>query len=855
MSGGRWRPSGPVRIWLLNLVLLAGGAWLFWTHVDHVQRLSHALLIPWWMLAAAFYLAEVLVVHFQFRRDGHSFSMGEIPLVLGLYFAGGSSLVLAQVVGSALALVVNRRQPLHKAVFNLALLALEASLAVVVFRFLVSGAAHDPQTWAATFAATVLPAALGVGLIQVAISLSDGVFTLDRFGTLLALGLIGTLPNTSLALIGVITAYQDPLGVWLLAVPAATLFLAYRAYASEREKHEGIEFLFESSRMLQGANEIEPAILALLGHVRKMFGADTAEILLFHNPGAAQALLTRVGPKGPLKVMDEVHLSPAESALAEETLGAGGVLVQPSARAASHAAFRLSRGIKEAMIATLRGEDRVLGLMIASDRSGEASSFDHEDLRLFETLAAQASVSLERGRLEQSLAQLRRLEEELKHQAFHDSLTRLANRALFTDRVEHAMARRPDDGSWVAVLFLDLDDFKTVNDTLGHAAGDQLLAAVARRLERCLRSQDTAARLGGDEFAVLLEQVDGEPEATAVASRITSALATPILLQGREVDIHASIGIVVSRPGDHPDELLINADLAMYSAKHEGKGTWRMFDPRMTALVAGRHELKRDMQGGLERGEFSVHYQPVVELRTGRILALEALARWNKPRRGVVAPDQFIPLAEETGLIHDLGSFILREACIAAKRWQDDIAGQGELAISVNVSVRQLQVPGLPEVVAEVLAETGLEPGRLILEVTESAMMEDPELTILRLRELKALGVRLAIDDFGTGYSSLAWLRHFPVDILKLAKPFVDGLGSEPESGAFAEAIAKLGSSLSMTVVAEGIEKAVQLAQLADIELSLGQGFLFTRPMDAAMTEAMLRAPSTFLAEIAPAIS
>ena len=434
------------------------------------------------------------------------------------------------------------------------------------------------------------------------------------------------------------------------------------------------------------------------------------------------------------------------------------------------------------------------------------------------------------------VTQRKALEDQLTHQAFHDPLTGLANRALFRDRVEHALRRRRRFAGSVAVLFLDLDDFKTVNDSRGHMVGDRLLVEVAERLGSCLRSGDTAARLGGDEFAVLLEDASDMAEAGTVAERIIEALREPLRLEDCGMSISASIGIALSGPKDGPDELLRNADVAMYAAKTSGKAHYELFEPEMHEAILGRLAMKAELQGALERGEFSVYYQPTVTLQTGRVTGVEALVRWQHPTRGLIAPAEFIPLAEESGLIVPLGRWVLQEAVEQVRRWQQDHPSQPPLEVNVNLSPRQLQDPELVRDVARALETSGLEPSCLVLEITESVLMQDADVAVARLEEIKALGARLAVDDFGTGYSSLAYLRRFPVDILKIDKVFVDGVAEEADASALANAVIELGRALDLQVVAEGIELEGQLDRLRELGCELGQGYFWSRPLppDAA---------------------
>jgi diguanylate cyclase (GGDEF)-like protein/PAS domain S-box-containing protein len=436
-------------------------------------------------------------------------------------------------------------------------------------------------------------------------------------------------------------------------------------------------------------------------------------------------------------------------------------------------------------------------------------------------------------------------EEQLSHQAFHDSITGLANRALFRDRVEHALARQIRDDHSVAVLFLDIDDFKTINDSLGHAAGDQLLNKVGERIQKSLRAADTAARLGGDEFGILLED-SGYGRAAEVAERVLAAFEAPLSLEGKDVFVRASIGIArgdVDRKGaSAAEDLLRNADVAMYSAKSQGKGRYQVFEPAMHASVLQRLELKADLQRAVENHEFVLYYQPVFVLDTGVISGFEALIRWNHPQRGLLPPLEFIPLAEETGLIVPIGDWVLHEACRRGADLRSRLQRDPPLSMAVNISARQLQDAGLVQSVREALRESGLDPGTLVLEITETVMMQDSEMSTLRLNELKELGVKLAIDDFGTGYSSLNYLRQFPVDILKVDKSFIDGVNEQGEESDLTAAIIRLAGTLNLLPVAEGIERPDQLEKLRELQCELGQGFLFARPMDEGAMEDLIRA-------------
>ncbi len=453
------------------------------------------------------------------------------------------------------------------------------------------------------------------------------------------------------------------------------------------------------------------------------------------------------------------------------------------------------------------------------------------------------------------LTEHKRLERQLAHQAFHDSLTGLPNRALFLDRLTHALARSERQGSAVAVLFVDLDNFKVVNDSLGHSVGDALLSEVAARLGACARAGDTVARLGGDEFTLLLEDLPGRADATEVAARIADALAVPLTLEGRTFSVTASIGLALSSLSGagaletSGDDLLREADVAMYQAKNSGKARWMVFDRGMNSQAQERMELEGDLRHAIaagappcaetECGELILHYQPIVDMDTGLLLEVEALVRWRHPKRGLIPPLKFIPIAEECGMIADLGQWVLREACRQTYRWQQDHPQDIPLVVGVNLSVRQLENPALVAQIARILAETRLPPSCLKLEITESVMMGNTENTIACLKSLKALGVRIAVDDFGTGYSSMAYLSAFPLDTLKIDRAFVSRL-DQPDGLAIVQAIVTLAYTLGLEVTCEGIETEAQWQELQALGCHLGQGYFFASPQTAEALEARL---------------
>jgi len=457
----------------------------------------------------------------------------------------------------------------------------------------------------------------------------------------------------------------------------------------------------------------------------------------------------------------------------------------------------------------------------------KADQLNHALLRTQEVETTNAA-------LEQEIEERNQLEQKRLHAALHDDLTQLPNRALFMDRLEHAISisiRRPHQ---CAVLFLDLDRFKLVNDSLGHHIGDQLLVAVARRLEHSVRTGDTVARLGGDEFSLLLEGVQSLEEVTDVADRLQSVLSQPFHLNGMDVVITVSIGIVVSQTGTAvPIDLLRDADLAMSRAKARGKARYEVFRESMHQQAVAMLQMESDLRGAVLRHEFEMHYQPIVLLDDERVVGFEALLRWCHPLRGLVSPTEFIPLAEETGLIIPIGMWVIREACAQLRHWHKKYAIDPPLTMSVNLSCKQFAQPDLVAQIECILGEVGLEAKFLKLEITESVLMENTESAALMLQQLKGMGIQLYMDDFGTGYSSLSYLHRFPMDTLKIDRSFVLRLDKHDEDSEIVRTIIKLAANLGMDVTAEGVETREQLARLRSLKCEYGQGFFFSRPVNA----------------------
>ena len=497
------------------------------------------------------------------------------------------------------------------------------------------------------------------------------------------------------------------------------------------------------------------------------------------------------------------------------------------------------RRLAEALAAVRGGAGTQEGLDLRAVERGRTEvllEMHCRDLRADHTVAALV-VTL------RDVTERRRLERELTHQAFHDSLTGLANRTLFADRLEHALARGARDGSVVGVLFIDLDDFKVVNDTLGHATGDQLLIAVAERITGALRDYDTAARLGGDEFAALIENVQDPGAVEETATRILAALAEPIVIESGPLQAVASIGITTTPEADSAEELLRQADLALYVAKGAGKNQWRRYQAHLHSAMVERLELRSALDHAVNEGHFLLQYQPIVDLATDEAVGFEALVRWHHPQRGIIAPGQFIEVAEESGLIVPMGRWVLDEALHTLAQWRRILPRARQPYVSVNVSVRQFRESGFVEQVKSSLEYAAVPPRALMLEITETLLMGDDEKIWADLAELRELGVRIAIDDFGTGYSSLGYLRRRPIDVLKIDKTFIDDMVGSEQQLALVAGIINLAGTLNLTVVAEGIEDGTHRHLLAQLGCPLGQGYYYSEPLDPTEALAWLGDP------------
>jgi diguanylate cyclase (GGDEF)-like protein len=610
--------------------------------------------------------------------------------------------------------------------------------------------------------------------------------------------------------------------------------------ASLQDRHRLLEQLSEVQRAITRRAPLQQILDAITDGAQELLGDEVA-VLRMLDPDDPRILLLASCTGIASDVTRRLWRLPmAEAGVTGQAVLRNELVVMPRYPDSWDRMPELATRIRAGMAAPVHDKSTVVGaLAVASYRPDRA--YTARDQQILQVFAEQVSLAVTDAKTREAM-----------QQAFHDSLTGLASRALFMDRLDQALVSAARGRIRLATLFVDLDGFKMINDSFGHPAGDAVLVGVAGRLRSCLRPEDIAARLGGDEFAVVLLDV-GWDEAVAIAQRIIEALRSPFHVDGKEVFVNASIGVAFNTDRDTDGQMLLrNADLAMYHAKRNGKGRHEIFEPSMRTMPVRSLDLESDLHRALAAGELALHYQPIVELVDGsldslsgdrlgsRVAGVEALVRWLDPQHGLTSPQKFVPLAEETGLILPIGRWVIREACRQTSAWNARRPGQRPLIVSVNLSARQLQQADLPGIVAASLAETGLAPDCLMLEITESLLLRDTEITLDVLGRLEELGVRLAIDDFGTGYSTLTYLRRFPIDTVKIDKSFVDEVASSPKGSALIRAIVRFSETLDMTTIAEGIEAPEQLLHLYESGCPLGQGYLLAKPMEAQEIAALL---------------
>jgi diguanylate cyclase (GGDEF)-like protein len=799
-------------------------AFLALAAVTELPLIGHGALLPephlpWWVLALGYVATESFVLHIQVRREAHTISLSEMPLVLGLFFAAPLELVAGRLVASFLVYLVVRRSPMVKVVFNLALGLMETGVALALFHALAPDHGTGPVAWLAAYVGALGADALSAVAVGAVIALHDGRLDVRAVLRETVLQPAPAIAVTT-ALVAVSSLSASVGSASLLLVFMFLMLMSFRAYASLAERHLNLERLYRFSQKVSSDPEIDDVMGNVLVEAKDLLRSERASAV-FLDPDGRLLARVRLGADDRL-TRSEDPASADDAEIIRRVVEGGPMLIPRTSRDPATSRWLRSYGMREAVVVPLSDGSGTVGVLVVADRMGVIRTFEQDDVLLLETVANHAGVALRNGEL---IGRLR-------HDALHDALTGLPNRAhlqrgLRLALEDTAAGRSPG----AAVMILDLDEFKAVNDTLGHQHGDALLVEVGARLTAAVGPDGTVARLGGDEFAVLVSGTTDEERVVSIGRRLLRAVQQPIALESLEVEVGASVGIAMA-PAHATDAgaLLKRADLAMYAAKSASRSL-RMYEPDLDTVSPRRLTLVSELRSALLGGEIQVHVQPKARLASGEVEGVEALVRWEHPELGWIAPDEFVPVAERSGLIGLLTTRVLDASLAACARWRE--AGR-DLGVAVNLSTRSLQDTELVDEVARLLQRHAVPAHLLTLEVTESSVMADPARAVAVLHQLKDLGVRLSVDDFGTGYSSLSYLQKLPVQEVKIDRSFIAALDGQSDNVAIVRAIIDLGRHLHLDVVAEGVEDEATWELLASMQCDVVQGWHLARPMPTA---------------------
>ena len=811
------------RLIRVELLMAAVATALLATGPIPVREQDSSLVLALVVLAAAYFVVEAMPLHLEWSGQAYSLTLSELPLVVGLVAFASPWLILARVVGGGAALLLHRRQPTHKLLFNLAMLFLETTLAYRIF-LEMPGHADRPVVHAApaVLAAVAASTAWDMAATCLAIRISVGSLNRRVLRSCLVGCVISIVVNPAVALVG-LSAWRDS----RLTLPAAALTLmavglVYRAYVSLHQRHAGLETLYEFTRSIGRSATTEDQIREVLAKTSELLRSEAAGILL--DPDANRPSLRWLDVDGLMHVEQTLHPQ-VDWPFAMVMTSNSAVVLPRNSKSAAERAFLEYRGMRDAILAPLLLDGEARGVLFVRDRRGDVATFTDDDGKLFETIASHVAHVLDNSRLV----------DQLRHDSRHDALTGLQNRESFRSQLTAAVAR----GERFAVLLADLDRFKEINDTLGHHYGDLLIREVASRIKAAAPVYAPIARLGGDEFA-LLAPAETLDDALAIARSIRAAIASPCDVDGVSIDVDASIGVALAVDGG-PDEtvLLKRADMAMYAAKSAGSGV-EAYNSERDEYSPRRLALASELRAAIEQGQLVLNYQPQVTA-TGELVGVEALVRWLHPDYGLVMPDEFIHLAEHSGTIVQLTEWVLTTALDQLAVWQT--FGM-TLSMSVNVSMRDLLDVRIVDLVRAELRRYDIAPERLTLEITESHIMSDVSRTLPILHRLADLGVRLSIDDFGTGYSSLAYLEQFPVHEIKIDKSFVTALEAKGND-TIAAAIISIANSLHVDAVAEGVETEAVATRLRAMGTTRLQGYYVAPPLHAGQVPTMVLSENT----------
>jgi diguanylate cyclase (GGDEF)-like protein len=819
------RPSD-APVWVLNGLLgaLAVGLWLV---ISGFDRIPAPYALPWWFLAAFYAVTPLVAANVTFQGQIHSVDLVAVPTLVGLVFCTPTELLAANVVGVVLVRLIFQRQRPVKATFNLVNSLVELAVATLVFRAaLGTESVMSLRGWLACYLAMLISSACSTLGILAAISLSNRRF--ERPVPMLLFGAAVGLVTTALAVLTVTIMWEDWRGLWLVAVAIGVAYMGLRAFVQLRNRYASLELLYRFTASVSGATDTDDVLRRTLERSRELMSAEIAELVVSLPEGGW--MTKRLDGD---QIVTDVDRTADPARLESLVLHAASpVLSRRNQRDAPLRTALADRGWSDIVASPFARDDGSSGALLVANRLGDVSTFDTEDMKVLETFARHTAIALRVGDL---VDRLRAEAAEKEFSALHDSLTGLANRKLLVARLDELL--RADTDEMLGVFFMDLDRFKEVNDTLGHQTGDSLLIEVARRLTRVIGRSGLIARLGGDEFGLVVSGLASVDDALALARTIEKEIDTPFVIDQLSLEVQVSIGVALAPISSRDPKILFqHADIAMYAAKDRRSGV-ELYDRSIDHSSTRRLCLTGDLRQAIDSDGLYLAFQPQVSLATRRIVSLEALARWRHPTFGPVWPDEFISLAEQSGMVHTLTRWAIKSSLEELVRWR---RCDPDLRTSVNVSARNLIDVSLVTDVRNILREVGLPGEALTLEITESTVMAEPQRSIAVLDRLRELGVRFAIDDFGTGYSSLSYLKRLPVDEVKIDKSFVRDMAIDIDLGSIVRSTIDLARNLDLMVIAEGVEDEVTIEMLGDLGCDVVQGYYFARPTNADEVEQLL---------------
>ncbi len=784
--------------------------------------------LPWWSVVLAFAAADRIQFDFEVRREAISFTLSELPLTLALFFCSPSQLIVGRLTGLALVCLLRHRRLDRKQILNFTNAAAECAVAMLVFLNLPG---HDdlshPATWIDAAVAISAGNAVSLTLVTMAMRWHGAQPMIRKMATAIGVAMIG---NICLAILAATLISTNPWALIPFGLLIGLVAFTYRGYNALMKRHVSLEQLYEFTRLVSGSQRPEVVLRAMLHDARRLLRSDLAAIVL--QPDDADDSDTRWFHSTGGRALGEMSITE----LASYTGDGYSVVVSRDTKEPHHRDLLRRLGAKDCVVAPIFEGDHAIGMMIACDRETDVSTFTNEDGRVLTTIANHAGIALENGRL---IERLHDQAAQREHESLHDPLTGLPNRSRFSRDVACAIEEARATGQTFAVALLDLNDFKEVNDTLGHHNGDLLLAQVASRLLAALSDRVLVARLGGDEFALLTPLGASTESVRRLGATIEQAFRETFVAENITLEVSVSVGFALyPEHGDDPSTLMQRADVAMYEAKASRSSGVAIYDAERDRNTPRRLAFATDLRSALDTGAITLDYQPKAALRTGAIVGVEALARWVHPEYGPVPPDEFIALAERTGLIESLTQHVLVQGFDQLEQW----TGAGlDVGMSLNLSVHNLMDPKLPAMISRLLSRRSIRSSSVTFEVTETTMMVEPATVSRILHELSDLGTKISIDDFGTGHSSLSYLRQLPVDELKIDKSIVFPLTTDLNAAAIVRSIVDLANSLGISVVAEGVEDLATWDALLEMGCDVAQGYFLSRPVRPAVIEQWLR--------------